>query len=245
MTRGTVGRFQSAGALALLIGLLALAVPPHPFGEQPTWETLLAPYSTGAPLPHGFRVRDIRRGPDNGVVVSIRRPDDGAAVEVLVVERGRWSSVHQSESFTIDYELPRSPAAEREVITALLADTIRARDPGLPAPDAVPLRADDSSVLPWGLEMLRGTPTKVQDESQHEEDSEDRILVPLAMPMIAGPGAIATVITFSAKAKSWEGNALIAGAILITGLVIFLTLYSAAWVQKRISARGQRIFLPK
>ena len=98
-------------------------------------------------------------------------------------------------------------------------------------------------ILLMGLEMLRGTPTKVQDESQHEEDSEDRILVPLAMPMIAGPGAIATVITFSAKAKSWEGNALIAGAILITGLVIFLTLYSAAWVQKRISARGQRIFL--
>lgn len=98
-------------------------------------------------------------------------------------------------------------------------------------------------ILLMGLEMLRGTPTKVQDESQHEEDSEDRILVPLAMPMIAGPGAIATVITFSAKAKSWEGNALIAGAILITGLVIFLTLYSAAWVQKKSSARGQRIFL--
>lgn len=98
-------------------------------------------------------------------------------------------------------------------------------------------------ILLMGLEMLRGTPTKVQDESQHEEDSDDRILVPLAMPMIAGPGAIATVITFSAKAKSWEGNALIAGAILITGLVIFLTLYSAAWVQKKISARGQRIFL--
>ena len=98
-------------------------------------------------------------------------------------------------------------------------------------------------ILLMGLEMLRGTPTKVQDESQHEADSEDRILVPLAMPMIAGPGAIATVITFSAKSKSWEGNALIAGAILITGLVIFITLYSAAWVQKRISARGQRIFL--
>ena len=98
-------------------------------------------------------------------------------------------------------------------------------------------------ILLMGLEMLRGAPTKVQDESRHEDDSEDRILVPLAMPMIAGPGAIATVITFSAKAKSWEGNARIGGAILITGLVIFLTLSSAAWVQKRISARGQRIFL--
>lgn len=142
--------------MALLIGLLALAVPPSPFGERPTWESLLAPYSTGAPLPAGFRVHEIRRGPDNGVVISVRRPDDGAAVEVIVVERGRWKSVHQSQSFIIDYELPRSPAAERDVITALLADTIRARDHGLPAPDAVPLRADDAGVLPWWLEMLRG-----------------------------------------------------------------------------------------
>jgi hypothetical protein len=156
MTRGTVCRFWSVGALALLIGILALAVPPHPFGEQPNWESLLAPYSTGAPLPDGFRVQEIRRGPDNGVVVSVIRPDDGAAIEVVVVERGRWRSVHQSQSFTIDYELPRSPAAERDVITALLAATIRSRDHGLPAPDAVPLRADDSSVLPWWLEILRG-----------------------------------------------------------------------------------------
>jgi hypothetical protein len=157
MTRGTVYRFWSAGALALLIGLLALAVPPHPFGGQPTWETLLAPYSTGAPLPEGFRVQEIRRGADNGVVISVRRPADGAEIEVVVVERGRWTSVHQSQSFTIDYELPRSQAAERDVITALLADTIRSRDSGLPAPDAVPLRADDSGVLPWWLEVLRGT----------------------------------------------------------------------------------------
>ena len=101
MTRGTVSGSWSAGALVLLIGLLALAVPPHPFGEQPTWEILLAPYSTGALLPDGFRVHEIRRGPDNGVVISIRRPDDGGAIEVVIVERGRWNSVHQSQSFTI------------------------------------------------------------------------------------------------------------------------------------------------
>ena len=98
-------------------------------------------------------------------------------------------------------------------------------------------------ILLMGLEMLRGAPTKVQNESTHEDDSEDRILIPLAMPLIAGPGAIATVITFSAKARSWEGTLTIASAILITGLTVYLTLKSAAWVQKRISARGQRIFL--
>jgi hypothetical protein len=148
---------RGAGALALLIGVVALALPSHLLGARPTWETLLAPYSTGAPLPQGFRVEGIHRGPDNGVVVSVRRPDDGAAVEVLVVERGRWKSVQESRSFTIDYELPRSSAAEREAVTAFVAATIRSRDTGLPAPDAIPLGADDGTVLPWWLAMLRGT----------------------------------------------------------------------------------------
>ena len=152
MIRGT----WWVGVLPLLSGLLALAVPPHPFDDPPTWETLLAPYSTGAALPHGFRVHEIRRGADNGIVISVRGPDDAAAVEVIVVERGRWKSVHRSRSFTIDYELPRSPAAERDDITALLAETIGSRDHGLTAPDAVRLRAGDSTVLPWWLEMLRG-----------------------------------------------------------------------------------------
>lgn len=144
-----------AGVLSLLVGLAALTVPPRWAGQQPTWETLLAPYSTGTPLPNGFRIRDLRRGSDNGVVISVRN-DDGAAVEVIVVERGRWKSTNESRSFIIDYELPHSPAAERETVTALLAETIRARDRGLPSPDAIPLRADDAGVLPWWLEMLRG-----------------------------------------------------------------------------------------
>ncbi|MEO6025728.1 MAG: hypothetical protein ABIR79_02530, partial [Candidatus Binatia bacterium] len=151
---------RALGALALAIGAVVLAIPGSSVGEPTSWESLLAPYSTGAPLPDGFRVQEIRRGPDNGIVISVRRPDGGAAVEVLVVERGRWKSVHESQSFTIDYELPHSPAAEREVITALLAETIRSRDHGLPAPDALPLRPDevgaDASVLPWWLEVLRG-----------------------------------------------------------------------------------------
>ncbi|MCC6847410.1 MAG: hypothetical protein IT294_02825 [Deltaproteobacteria bacterium] len=155
MTCETGNRRSSAGALALLVGLLALVVP-RPFGERPTWQSLLAPYSSGALLPGGFRAEEIRRGPDNGVVVGVRRASDGATVEVLVVERGRWESPWRSRSFTIDYELPRSSAAEREAVTALLAETISARDAGLPAPDAVPLRVDDASVLPWWFETLRG-----------------------------------------------------------------------------------------
>ena len=147
-----------AGSVALVFGIIALVVPPAPSRrELISWESLLAPYSGGAPLPGNFRVQGIQRGSANDVVVFVGRLEDTAAVEVHVVQRGRWTGVLESQSFGIAFEIPRSSAAEREEITQLLAEAIRSRDRGLPAPDAIPLHAaSDSSVLPWWLETLRG-----------------------------------------------------------------------------------------
>lgn len=144
---------------ALLLLILSLAATAVPDGRQAlTWRALLAPYSHGAPLAGEFRVVAMRRGSDNDVVLDVRRAADGAAVEVHILARGRWPGVRESASFGIAYETPRSPAAEREAVTAALAEALRARDPGgLPAPDAIPLGGDhDPTALPWPLEALRG-----------------------------------------------------------------------------------------
>jgi len=98
-------------------------------------------------------------------------------------------------------------------------------------------------IVLMGLEMLRGAPTKVQDESRRDESLEDHILVPLAMPLIAGPGAIATVITFTARTQSWVDKAEIGLAILVLAVVVYLSLRGAGWLARHISARGQRIFI--
>ena len=103
-------------------------------------------------------------------------------------------------------------------------------------------------IVLMGLEMLRGTPTQVQHDppvsgTASDEQGEDEILVPLAMPLIAGPGSIATVITFAARTSDWRGRADIGGAILVTGLAVYLTLRSAGWTQRHFSARGQRILI--
>lgn len=143
------------GSIALLVGLLALIIPA---ADGPvSWETLLAPYGTGAPIVDGFRIRDIRRGAGNDIVLVIGRPDDTTTVEVHVLPRGAWPGVRESRSFSIGYESPRSTAAARNTITDILAQTIRARDHGLPSPGAIPLRTADATVLPWWLELLRGT----------------------------------------------------------------------------------------
>lgn len=155
MTVHPPDRLRGVAVLSLLGVLVALAVSVR--REAPSWQTLLAPYSDGALLPHGFRIDAMRRGGGNDVVLEVRRARDGAAVEVHLLPRGRWPGIRESASFGIGYETPRSPAAEREVVTEALAAAVRARDPGgLPAPDAIPLDADDPTALPWLLEVLRG-----------------------------------------------------------------------------------------
>jgi multiple antibiotic resistance protein len=96
-------------------------------------------------------------------------------------------------------------------------------------------------ILLMGLEMLRGSPTRVQHERAPESD--DAIVVPLAMPLIAGPGAITTVITLTTQAPGWRGQLHAFVAVAVTSGVLLVTLLSSAWIGRRITARGQRIFL--
>ncbi len=99
-------------------------------------------------------------------------------------------------------------------------------------------------VLLMGLEMLRGSPTKVQFDTKPETAREDSVLVPFAMPLIAGPGAITTVITLSTRNASWwTGMTVNLIAITTTCVVLFVSLRSSAWLAKRISERANRIFL--
>jgi len=96
-------------------------------------------------------------------------------------------------------------------------------------------------ILLMGLEMLRGSPTRVQHEGT--ADADDAIVVPLAMPLIAGPGAITTVITLTTQSPGWRGQVQAFVAVAVTTAVLFVTLLSSNWIGERITARGQRIFL--
>jgi multiple antibiotic resistance protein len=95
-------------------------------------------------------------------------------------------------------------------------------------------------ILLMGLEMLRGFPTRVQHEPP--PDADDAIVIPLAMPLIAGPGAITTVITLTTQA-GWRGQLHAFVAVAVTSGVLLVTLLSSNWIGERIAARGQRIFL--
>lgn len=97
-------------------------------------------------------------------------------------------------------------------------------------------------VLLMGLEMMKGRPTHVQHESL-QDDETDQLLVPLAMPLIAGPGSIATVMTLTAHNPDLMGHISVVLAVLVEAILMFIFLSASVWLEKRVSERGQRIFL--
>jgi len=97
-------------------------------------------------------------------------------------------------------------------------------------------------ILLMGLEMLHGAPTKVQHE-EGQQSTADRLLVPLAMPLLAGPGAITTVLTLSSRAGTWTETTMLLIAVVTVGATIGVILSSAARLGNLLGARGQRILL--
>lgn len=97
-------------------------------------------------------------------------------------------------------------------------------------------------ILLMGLEMLHGAPTRVQHD-QEQQLATDRILVPLAMPLLAGPGAITTVLTLSSGAETWRETMMLLVAVVIVGTVIGIILASAVRLGSLIGPRGQGILL--
>jgi len=85
--------------------------------------------------------------------------------------------------------------------------------------------------------LIKTTP-KEQSEAIEKEDVS---VVPLAMPLLAGPGAISTVIIFSSAMESIEAKAVFIGVIAAVSLTVwpFLTLSKA--LGERVGATGMNI----
>jgi len=98
-------------------------------------------------------------------------------------------------------------------------------------------------ILLMGLEMLGGSPTRAHQVPEGGAEKEDPIMVPFAMPMIAGPGAITTVITLTSKNPHVAGQTTVLGAVAVVALVLFLALMASVWLSDRMHAHGHGILL--
>lgn len=99
-------------------------------------------------------------------------------------------------------------------------------------------------VLLMGLEMLRGAPSKVQHVNGTCEEPGDSILVPFVMPLVAGPGAITTVVTLTtARDPGVHDRIKVLIAVVIVAVVLCLFLLGAGLLSKVFSGRAHQVFV--
>ena len=70
---------------------------------------------------------------------------------------------------------------------------------------------------------------------------EDVGIIPLGLPMLAGPGAISTVMVLAGQSTTTVTTFAVYGAIALTALVSFMTLAAASMVERRLGLTGMRI----
>ncbi len=97
-------------------------------------------------------------------------------------------------------------------------------------------------ILLLGIKMLHGNiGMGVSQEEQEGESSlrraasrYRRMVVPFAMPILAGPGAMSTMILFSERADGWAGLGVMAAVIVTVCLLLLGLLLCAEWVRRAI-----------
>lgn len=98
-------------------------------------------------------------------------------------------------------------------------------------------------ILLMAISMLRTSHSTIRQnrDTVEQHDSESIAVVPLAMPLLAGPGAISTVIINAAKGTTFAHYGLLATDILILGVVLWLIFKIMPLIAERISAVGINI----
>jgi multiple antibiotic resistance protein len=78
-------------------------------------------------------------------------------------------------------------------------------------------------------------------EDREALDSSSVAVVPLALPLLTGPGAISTIIVFSNNSEHYYDKFVLTFLLLLASLTIWVFLYFADNIKKRISATGMNV----
>ncbi len=95
-----------------------------------------------------------------------------------------------------------------------------------------------------GFEMLRAKRSATKetpDEASEGSEKEDVGIIPLGLPMLAGPGSISTVMVLMTQNPDWPHELAVLSAIAITAAIAFAVLASADRVSSLLHETGIRI----
>ena len=96
-------------------------------------------------------------------------------------------------------------------------------------------------ILSMSIEMLRGRISQVKQTPEEASELPDRnavAIVPLAIPLLSGPGSITMVMIFSQHATDWSQRITFLGVIGVCALAVFVTLTIAGRLQRWLGQTG-------
>ncbi|MGC8669052.1 MAG: MarC family protein [Chthonomonadales bacterium] len=96
------------------------------------------------------------------------------------------------------------------------------------------------------LDMLNARPSRSRQTPEETEEAEHRpdiAVVPLAIPMLAGPGAIGMIILFAHAGPFWPHILHVVAVIAIVGTVVYTALRLAAPIGKALGTTGMHILV--
>jgi multiple antibiotic resistance protein len=94
------------------------------------------------------------------------------------------------------------------------------------------------------LDMLRAQRSPVQETAEETAEGttkDDIAVTPLAVPMLAGPAAISTVILLEAQAPSWVYRGVLLACVVLVGLASYITLAVGASGARWMSPLAEKI----
>ena len=97
-----------------------------------------------------------------------------------------------------------------------------------------------------GLDMLQAkrSPThETREDAMEAAAKDDAGIVPLGVPMLAGPGSITSVMVLVGQVRIWWQMAAILGSIFVTAVICFLVLGNSDKVARALGDTGIRILV--
>jgi multiple antibiotic resistance protein len=98
--------------------------------------------------------------------------------------------------------------------------------------------------LLMGIEMLNARPSRSRQTPEEEEEAHQKpniAIVPLALPYLAGPGAIGSVILLADRGPTWPNLPVVIGMLGVVAFAAWLTLRLADPIGKRLGVSGRQI----
>lgn len=94
------------------------------------------------------------------------------------------------------------------------------------------------------LHARSGIPFGLPDAAtgEFDEDKTGIAVVPVAMPLLAGPGSISTTVLYAHQCRSWTDRLLLVLATLVVAVAVWLCLRLAGMIGRRLGRTGVRIF---